>query len=184
MSSSVVRLNERAATARVEDYLGPAEVERVEGCDVHVRIPGADAALRAEMALAFPYEPAAGDTLLVIGKGDAFYVIGVLRGAGRSVLSLPGDVSLQAGGELHLSGAQGVRVTGPEIELYTDKLRQVAGAVVQRFTSVVQRVSGMLSVHAGTSHTLVDGASYAQSKSAAIVTKETVTINGNEVHLG
>ena len=47
-----------------------------------------------------------------------------------------------------------------------------------------QRVTEMLSVHAGSSHTLVDGASHAQSTSATILTKETVTINGNEIHLG
>src|SRR4051794_34041916 len=124
MSSNVVRLKEHAfalgetpkpppQACRAEDYLGPAEVDRVEGYEVFVRLPVGGPPLRAELALAFPYEPAVGDSLLVIARGDALYVIGVLRGTGRSVFSLPGDVGLHAGGELHLSGDKGVRVTGP-----------------------------------------------------------------------
>jgi hypothetical protein len=184
MSNNVVRLQNRPAAARVEDYLGPAEVTRAAADEVMVVLPGGAAPARAELALAFPYAPAAGDLLLVIGKGEALYAIGVLKGAGRSVFSLPGDVGLHAEGELHLSGGKGVRVTGPEIELQADKLRAVAGAVVESFTSLYQRVREILSVHAGESHTLVDGAAYTQSKSAAIVTQETVTINGDEIHLG
>jgi hypothetical protein len=190
MSSNVVRISDRAAAPRgheSDDYLGPAAVVRVHGHEIHVVLPGSDAGAEgvpATMALAFPYEPAVGDDLLVVGKGGAFYVIGVLQGAGRTVFNLPGDVGLHAGGALHLSGAKGVRVDGPEIEMNTGKLRMVADAVVQRFTSVYQRVSEMLSVHAGESHLLVDEASYTQAKTAAIVTEETVTINGDEVHLG
>jgi hypothetical protein len=184
MPNNVVRLDHRAAAARVEDYLGPAEVDRAAGHEVFVRLPAGGPPVRVELALAFPYEPAPGDVILVIGKGEAYFAIGVLKGTGRSVLSLPGDVALHAEGELHLSGGKGVRVTAPEIELYADKMRAVAGTVVQTFTSMFQRVSELLSVHAGESHTLVEGASYAQSKSAAIVTQETVTINGDEIHLG
>ena len=185
MSSNVVRLSERAAP-HVEDYLGPADVVRVDGPAIHVSLPpeGDPRVVRAELALAFPYEPALGDTLLVIGKGDAHYVIGVLRGAGRSVLSLPGDIGLHAGGELRLSGDKGVRIDGPEVEIQAGKLRLLADGVVQRFTTMYQRVTEMLSVHAGEAHTLVEGASCTQARTAAIVTEGTVTINGEEIHLG
>src|SRR4051812_25077045 len=100
MSSNVVRISDqgRAASPRVEDYLGPAEVTRLEGHAVYVALPSDDGAeTRAELALAFPYEPALGDTLLVISKGASCYVIGVLHGTGRSVFSLPGDVGVRAG---------------------------------------------------------------------------------------
>jgi hypothetical protein len=156
---------------------------RVHAHEVHVALP-AGAPVRAEMALAFPYQPVVGDTLLVIAKGDATYVIGVLRGSGRSELSLPGDVELRAAGELRLAGDKGVRIDGPEIDIAGQKLRMVADSVVQRFTSVFQRVAEVLSVHAGESHTLVEGAAHTQAKTAAIVTEGTVTINGDEIHLG
>jgi Protein of unknown function (DUF3540) len=159
-------------------------VTRIEGHDVYVDLPGGSAAVRAELALAFPYEPAAGDMLLVIGRGAAHYVIGVLHGTGRSLFALPGDVGLHAGGSLQLSAEKGIRLKSAELEVQTGTLRMIAGKVTQSFTSVYQRISELLSVHAGKSHTLVEGSSYAQSKSAAILTEETVTINGNAIHLG
>jgi|HubBroStandDraft_6_1064221.scaffolds.fasta_scaffold524300_2 hypothetical protein len=182
-SSNVVRIHERAAAAPAEEYLGPAEAVRVDGHEVSVALPSG-VEVRAELALAFPYAPAEGDTLLVIGRGPAYYVIGVLRGSGRSVFSLPGDVGLHAGGALHLSGAKGVKVEGPALEVHTGKMQVIADDVVQRSTTVHQRVTETLTVHAGESHTLVDDASTLQAKTAAIVTEETVTINGDEVHLG
>lgn len=188
MASSTARIRERAPMAMAGGYLGPAEVVRAEGHEVDVRIPASGAGspeiVRAELALAFPYAPAVGDTLLVIGKEGAHYVIGVLRGAGQSRFSLPGDVGLHAGGSLHLSADKEISLRSPELEVQADKLRMIAGAVLQTFTTAFKRVKELYSVHAGESHTLVEGASYSQSKSAAILTQETVTINGNEVHLG
>jgi hypothetical protein len=167
-----------------DDYLGPAEVVAVEAGAVTVELPGGPA-VEARLALALPYEPAIGDVLLVIGKGGAHYVIGVLHGAGRTALALHGDVALHAvDGTLSLTGDKGVEVRGPEIDVQTGKLRMVADAVVQKFASVWQRVSSVLSVHAGQTHTVVDGGTFAQSKSATILTEQTVTINGKEIYLG
>jgi len=166
-----------------DDYLGPAEVLAVEAGVVTVEGPAGP--VEARIALALPYEPVVGDVLLVIGKGGAHYVIGVLHGAGRTALELRGDVTLRAvDGKLCLAGDKGVSVQGPEVELETGKLRMVAEAVVQKFASVWQRVSSVLTVHAGQTHTVVDGATFAQSKSATILTEQNVTINGKEIHLG
>jgi hypothetical protein len=185
MSSNVARIVERLpVTEGAGDvYLGPADLRRIEGHDLHVELPSG-AVVRAEPALAFPYEPAEGDVLLVIGKGGAHYVIGVLRGSGRTVLSLPGDARLHVGGALDISAEKGVTVRGPSFEVHTKKLRAVAEMAMETFTTAYRRVSDLLSVHAGKSHTLVDDVSYAQSKSAAIVTEESMTINGSEIHLG
>ncbi len=189
MSSNVVRITDRAQNAapRVEDYLGPAHVVSVasaSGAGVEVAIPGLTSPVNAALALAFPYAPNQGDTLLVIGRSDAYYVIGVLHGSGSTTLSLPGDVALHAGGALHLSAGKEITMSGPEVEIQTSKLRMIAGAVVQSFTSAFQRVKELLSVHAGESHTLVEGATHTQAKSATILTEGTTTINGKEIHLG
>ena len=166
------------------DYLGPAEVVTVERTAVMVELPGAGE-LRAQLAFALPYAPVVGDLLLVIAKGQDCYAIGVLHGAGKTSLRLHGDVDLHAeGGRLRLSGDQGVELRGPELDLVADKLRMVAGSVLQTFSSVCQRVKTLLHVHAGEAHTLVDAGSFAQSKSATILTEENVTINGKEIHLG
>ena len=68
------------------DYLGPGHVTRVEPHAVEVEIRSG-ARVAAQMALAFPYAPREGDVLLVIGKDDEHYVIGVLHGTGQSTLT-------------------------------------------------------------------------------------------------
>lgn len=176
----------RHARASIGDYLGPAHVvEATDGAGaVRVELPDG-AVVTATLALAIPYETAPGDVLLVIGKDGSHFVIGVIHGAGRSALRLQGDVELRAaGGALRLSGDKGVCIEGPEVDIRADKLRMVAGAVAQRFTSVVQRVSALLSVHAGQAQTVIEEGSFTRAKTAAILTEETMTINGKQIHLG
>jgi hypothetical protein len=182
---------ERRATALAPEgpALGHAVVlEPGEGVDprreVDVRVPGG-AVVRARMAMPLPYEPSAGDTVLVIGDAGGHYVIGVLEGRGRTVVELHGDVDLRAlGGVLRLQSDRGVRIDAPEVEVLARRLRTVADAVVESVGSFRQRVRELLSVHAAQSHTVVDGASVAQAKSTTILSEEKVTINGKAVHLG
>ena len=47
-----------------------------------------------------------------------------------------------------------------------------------------QRVTDLLSVHAGESQTIVDGTSHLRADSASILTQEKVTLNGKAIHLG
>jgi hypothetical protein len=180
---AVVRTIPRSAP-ETHDYLGAAEVTEVEPTAVLVEVPGSGT-VRAELAFALPYAPVVGDLLLVIGQGGAYFAIGVLRGSGKTSLSLQGDVDLHAvEGRLRLSGDRGLELRAPELEMYAGKLRVVAETILQKVSSMCQRVQGLLSVHAGETHTLVDGATVAQSKSAAILTEEVVTINGKEIHVG
>lgn len=176
--------SERRPAALREDYLGPADVTRVSAGSVEATLPGGGV-ITARMALAVPYQPVVGDVLLVIGKGEDHYVIGVLRGQGQTRLALQGDVDLHAtDGTLRLSADKGVRISGPEVGIETRRLGVVAGALVEHFTSAVRRVTGLLSVRAGDAHTIADGTILQQSKSASILTEETVAVNGRQVHLG
>lgn len=183
MTSAARQIRELTAP-RPDDYLGPAEVIAVEPHELTVEI-GTGIRVRARMALAFPYAPEPGDVLLVIGKGEDHYVIGVLQGTGRTALTFQGGVDLRAqGGPLTLSSDQAVAIRGPEVDVEAGKLRMMAGSVVQKFTSLYQRVRDALSVHAGQSHTVVDDRSFMTAKNASIVTEETMNINGSEIHLG
>ncbi|APR75270.1 Hypothetical protein A7982_00616 [Minicystis rosea] len=172
-------------TRRGELYLGPAEVIEVRAGEVIVALPEGDE-IAVEPALAFPYEPAPGDELLVIGKGDGrYYAIGVLHGTGRAALAIQGNVDLRAvGGKLHLAGDQGVEIEGPEIGIRAGKIRTIAESMVETVASLYQRVTAHLRVHARESHTLVEGSTITQAKAASITTEEVVTINGKQVHLG
>jgi hypothetical protein len=166
------------------EYLGPGRVTAAEGGTVTVELPDGQAA-SVVMALALPYEPVVGDTLLVIARGESSYAIGVLHGTGRTVLSLPGDIELHAReGALSLSGDRGVEIRGPELAVETGKIRMMADTVVQKFTSVYQRVSALFSLHANEAHTVVDRTSFTKAKNATILTEETVTVNGKQILLG
>jgi hypothetical protein len=169
---------------RPSDYLGPARVTRVAPHELEVEIRGGERAL-AGMALAFPYAPAEGDVLLVIGKGDEHWVIGVIQGTGKTALAFRGGVEISAqGGPLTLTSDQVVAIRGPEVEVEANKLQMFAGSAVQKFTSLYQRVREAWNVRAGQTRTIVDDASHLTAKSASIVTEETMSINGSEIHLG
>jgi hypothetical protein len=184
MSNVAVLRSDRTEADKAALYLGPAEIVDLSPGTITVRLPSG-ARVEARPALGFGYEPAVGDVVLVISQGEGSYVIGVLEGTGKTTLALPGDVDLRAvGGVLRLRGDKGIEVDAPELELRAGKLRMLAGAVVQRFSSLRQQVRDLLSVHAGESHQVVDGAAYSQSKSATLLTEEKVSINGKEIFLG
>jgi hypothetical protein len=182
--TSTARRRIEPATLALAEYLGPADVIDVGAGEVTVELPGG-ATTRATLAFASPYVPAVSDVLLIIGKGGAYWAIGVIHGAGKTSLRFQGDVELHAeGGTLHVSADRGVRIRAPEIGLVTERLHTIADAVVETFGSVYQRVGDLLSVHAKKAHTVVEGSAVTQAKSAAIVTEETMTINGKQIHLG
>ena len=166
------------------EYLGPANVVELRGGSVEAHLPDGSSVV-AKLALAYLYEPAEGDVLLVIGKGSDHYAIGVLHAKGRAVLALQGDVELRAvDGELRLSGDRGVKVQGPEVNIDAGRIRMIADSISQKVHTLYQRVSDLLSVHAQTSHTVVDRSMTTQAESATIQTTEVMTINGKQIHLG
>lgn len=168
---------------RSEDrYLGPAHVVDGDAKAVRARLPSGEIVV-AELALALSYEPAKDDVILVIGERGAHYGIGVLRGKGRLVLETEGDIAIQAKGKLDLSG-DSVRVAGRDVEVQSSRLTMVAAALTQRVDSFLQRVTGILTVHAKQSHTVVEESSVTQAKNATILTEDSVNINGKSVLLG
>jgi hypothetical protein len=140
--------------------------------------------LRAALAFAQPYQPAEGDVLLIAGRGDDVYAIGVIRGTGRAVLDVEGDLDVRASGKLRLVGERGVEVTGPEIDLTADKLRTVARAATQTFQTLLQKVSGLLTTQARTTHTQVEEGATTRAKHVAILTEDEVVVNGKQLFLG
>lgn len=173
-----------AALASATDYLGAGLVLDVTLSRVRVRLE--DGAEReATMALAFPYHPELGDELLVLGKAERYFVVGLLSGQGRATLEFEGDVSLRSlGGKVEISAAEGVELRSRELALYADKVRIVASALTETLSTCVSRVRELWSVQAGERRTIVRGLSHLQAKQARIDTEEQVAINGKQVHLG
>ncbi len=171
------------ARALAGRYLGPAEVLRA-GAVLEASLPGGEV-IRPRLALAYAFVPAPGDSLLVIGEAERFFVIGVLASAGRTELRFRGDVDLRAsGGTLELSGEHGVSVEGPRVDIRAKHLSVVADRVTEAFGTVLTRVKSLLSVHTGETAAVVHGEWSTRSDRAAITSREVVSVNGKEVHLG
>lgn len=163
--------------------LGPAEVLETSVLGVRVRFESGEER-EARLALAFRYEPAVGDSVLTIADGNTCWVIGVIAGTGKGVIAFPGDLDIQAGGRLALSGQAGVEIDTPKLEVRAGKLEMFARSVSQRFENLRQHVVELLSVQAGRTHTTVEGASVTSAESSTLLTKDKVTINGKAIHLG
>jgi len=165
-------------------HLGPAEVLCSGLHEIDVRLESGPE-VAAQLALQYPYTANEGDVVLVIGLEARYFVIGVIGGHGKTMLDIPGDVSLRAiDGTLDLRGDRGLKLHSPEVDLVTGKLRIIADSVVQKCTHAYQRVRELFTFRAGRAHSVVEGTSYAKSKQAVIVSDEKVMINGKQIHLG
>lgn len=179
-AAKVVRL-ERAAESR---YLGPAEVVAKRADRLELRLP-TGTLVEARSALAFPYEAALGDELLVIGEAGDHYVIGVLRGRGTTALAFEGDVELRArGGEVRIAGERGVSVEGPSVEVHTDRYAIVAELASTIAGNLRTAVRELFTLRAKEQHTQIEGDVLQHSKRARLVAEEKVTVNGKEIFLG
>lgn len=182
-------LDDKAPDSKVRpaisaDYLGPGRVVEPASSGLSVEISDGSR-VTARLAFAFPYAPALGDTLLVIGKGEDFYAIGVLSGQGTSRLSFPGGVEIHAGrGPLSLTSDERIRVAAPEVEIASPTVRVTAEALVEKLGSVYRRVRDLLHVRAKNAETFVDEQAILRAGSGAVVAEESVTVNGKQIHLG
>ncbi len=173
-----------SSTGGAVSFLGPAEVTAL-GTDGATVLLATGVAERVLFAFSLPYEPSLGDVLLVIGGPGGHYAIGVLSGRGRVSIAVPGDVDLRAvGGKLRLAGDTGVEIAGKGLEVMVDRVKITAGEVAQTCATLFQRVTGLFSAHHKQAHTVVDDESHTRAKRATILTEETMTINGKQIHLG
>jgi len=166
-----------------ELQLGPATVVGVKGLCPEVRLSDESVTV-AQMALAFPYNFAKGDVVLVIGRGEDHYVIGVIQASGDVALRFQGNVNLHAvGGRLNLRGDEGVQVESPDFVVRVKKMTTYAATMVEKVGSLLQTVRERVDLVAGEKVERIKGANHVMADRASIATRGVVTINGKEVHL-
>lgn len=184
MTAALSFVGELDAEALGGRYLGPATVTSTGAASLEARLPTGET-IEPKMALAYPFVPAENDSLLVIGGGGRYFVIGVIESTGETLLRFRGNVTVRSvEGALDLHGEHGVELRGPQIALETKKLSVIADKATEVFGTLFTRVKELMSVHAGESDAVVHGQWSNRSKRAAITSEEVVSINGKEVHLG
>lgn len=166
------------------EYLGAAKVVRC--CNDHVVAVLEDGVeVKVAMAFAFPFTPQPGDSLLVMGQGQQFFAVGVLGGAAPKSLTFPGDAEIRTlGGTLTLASDTAVEVIAPRIVLRAGILRTMARSIVERADFVQRWVRGLLAVRAGSSRRQIDGEDSTRCQRSVVLAKETVKLDGDQLHLG
>ena len=140
-------------------YVGPARVLGTEADGrPRVQILGGtcDQAV-CDWAIPFRYEPAAGDLLLVLGKGGLYWVTGIVKGAGNSKMAFRGDTTMHAHGKLNFGGDGGVRLDSPTIKIESKQLDTEADHVVQRIGELDSTMTDTLQERAGECSRIIDG---------------------------
>lgn len=163
--------------------IGAAQVLEAADRRVRLRIDGEEA--WADLALAFPYRAAAGDTVLALGQESKWYVIGVLRGRGVTSFTAPGDLELNApNGSIGLKAADGVRIEAPQVALKADRLELAARSVFERFVHAYRRIAGVFQLRAGRVRTVVTEAYDLRAGRIAERADGDVRIDGDKIYLG
>jgi hypothetical protein len=164
-------------------YLGPAQVLKAGGNRAQLELP--DELVWATVALAFPYQLAVGDSVLVIGQEGAWYVIGVLRGTGKTTFNAPGDLEIRAPrGSIELTAAKGVRIKSPLVELLSGKLEVLAESVFERYEHATRWVKEAFQLRVGRLRTRVETTYDLKANRILQRAEDDVKIDGRKIDLG
>ena len=163
--------------------LGPATILAVD--EGRVKLSTEDGETWAALALAFPYKPAAGDSVLAIGQDKAWYVIGVLKGHGVASFVAPADLEFRApNGSIGLVAAEGVRIQAPDVEVEADRLEFAARTVFERFVRAYRRVAEAFHLRAGSVRSVVEEGWDVRAGRITERAEGDVRIDGEKIHLG
>jgi hypothetical protein len=164
-------------------HLGPARALAIENGRVLVAL--ADAKAWATVALANGYAPVVGDVLLVIGLHDAFYVIGVIAGRGRTSLTACGDLEIRAPhGSIHLLARDGITLRGGVVQVVAKAFESAVDSLRQRCKEMFVQVAGTFRTRAGRAETAVDEVHRTTAKRIVQRAEQDVSIDGEKIHLG
>src|SRR5262245_13199909 len=164
-------------------YLGPARVLQV--ADNQLLLELSDARAWGQTALAYPYQPEPGDTVLAVGHEDQWYVIGVLEGKGVTTFTAPGDLRLLAPrGKIELMSADGVNICSTAVQVVADRVEITARVVLEKFVSACRWVTGLFQVRAGQLLANVNETYRLKAERIVERASEDVHIDGRKIHLG
>jgi hypothetical protein len=164
-------------------YLGPATVLAAEPARVLVMLPAAKA--WATLALGIGYAPVAGDVLLVIGKDDSCYAIGVIAGRGRTTLVAHGDLELRAPrGRIDLLARDGITLRTSLVQVVAKTWEAVVDTVLQRFDELCCQVKGVMRWRSKRAETEVEELHRTHAGRIVQQADKDVSIDGEKIHLG
>ncbi len=179
----ILEENTNRAIFEQSTHLGPARVKNISGGRVELDLFGEG--VWAFLALAYPYQPEEGDTVLAIGQGGFWYIIGILQGKGKTTFTAPGDLELRCPrGRISMIAAKGVLIKSPEVKVIAKRLELLAETFMERFVNATRWVKEALQLHAGRMRTVVDGDYRLKGERILERAEGDVKIDGKKIHLG
>jgi hypothetical protein len=164
-------------------YLGPARIAKIDGDRVLLAFP--DQHVWAVLAVAMPYQAALEDVVLAIGQDEAWYVIGVLKASGDTVLRVNGNLKLEApNGKIELKSGEEISLMSVNVRVIADRLEVVARAVAEKFQTASRWVKELFHMRAGSVHAQVKETYRVQAGRIAERAAGDVHIDGKKIHLG
>ncbi len=164
-------------------YLGPARIRQVAGNRAELEFP--DERVWAVFAVTPAYQAVAGDTVLALGQGGDWYVIGVIEGKGQSSIAVPGDLKISAPhGKIDLLSGRGIRIKSPVVRLAADRMEFAARRLVEHLTDATRRVKNACRVRAGRMRHEVEQDYRVDARNVTAHATEDVRLNGGKVKLG
>jgi hypothetical protein len=175
--------NESTAVTNRASFLGPARALAVQDRRVLVALPQAKA--WATLALAQGYEPVEGDVLLVIGQEEAFFVIGVIAGRGRTTLRAHGDLELSAPhGRIDLLARDGIALRGGPVQVVAKAFEAAVDTLKQRCKDLFVAVTDTFRTRSRRLETEVEETHRTTAGRIVQRAEQDVTIDGEKIHLG
>jgi hypothetical protein len=170
-------------TLHQDAFLGPARVCQVSGTRVRLEFP--DELPWATLALAYPYQPAIGDTVLAAGQSHNWYVIGVLEGTGKTTFAVAGDFEVIAPrGRISLIAGNGFQVKSTEVKITAQKLEVTARRVIERFADATRWVKSAWQIRAGRVRAEIGGDYQVNAHRIIERADHDVKIDGDKIQLG
>lgn len=166
-------------------YLGPGRVLAIGAGKVSVELDDTQTKVEVTPAFTFPYRVQPEDRLLILGQAGTYYAVGVLCGSGPAALHFSGDVSMHAvNGKLTLGSDRAIEIEAPRVTVRAGILRTISDHLVENYGNVRRWVRGLMTIRAGRSRRVIDGDDSTRCKNSTTLAKDTVTIDGDQLHLG
>lgn len=164
-------------------YIGPARV--LEAYGPRVRLEMSERDVWGIVAIPYPYRPEPGDLVLIIGRGDDMYVIGVIEGKGTTTFTCPGDLKFFAPkGKIDFASTEEITIRSPKVRINAKKLEFIAQTVIERFENARRFVKETLKIYAGRMGTIVESTYRVKGMRIIGRAKKEVKLDGRKIHLG
>jgi len=165
-----------------DTFFGPARIVEIDGKRVQVETP--DAFPWARVAVVHCYRPTVGDQVVVAGRGEEWFVIGVLDAKGPTVFTAPGDMEFHAPrGNMKFQASERLQLRARMLDLMGETVEVAAKTLVQTAQEILTWARKGLRLRSESMRTDVEKLSHHKAGEIVQDAKGDARINAKTIHL-